>query len=136
MKIEDHRLRGAGWTVRLHAKGWQASTACLAITRLPRRCAPRSTAGGIVEDRKGWLLRTARGHDGSVLSSDKPMSQPDPWRIRRAAAAGIAAPIGCHTFRATGITAYHASGGPLDHARDMAAHERPRTTKLHDRPAS
>jgi hypothetical protein len=30
------------------------------------------------------------------------MTQPDAWRIirRRAAAAGIAAPIGCHTFRA------------------------------------
>jgi integrase/recombinase XerD len=35
------------------------------------------------------------------------MSQPDAWPMirRRAAAAGIAAPIGCHTFRATGITA-------------------------------
>jgi integrase/recombinase XerD len=30
---------------------------------------------------------------------------------RRAAAAGIAAEIGCHTFRATGITAYLANGG-------------------------
>jgi integrase len=64
-------------------------------------------AAGIAEDRKGWLFRTARGHNGSVLS-DKAMVQPDAWRMirRRAAAAGIAAPIGCHTFRATGITAY------------------------------
>ena len=31
---------------------------------------------GLAEDRKGWLFRTARGHNGSVLS-DKPMSQPD-----------------------------------------------------------
>jgi hypothetical protein len=55
-------------------------------------------ADGIVEDRKGWLFRTARGHNGSTLS-DKPMSQPDAWRMirRRAAAAGIAAEIGCHT---------------------------------------
>jgi hypothetical protein len=54
-------------------------------------------AAGIVDDRKGWLFRTARGHNGSTLS-DKPMSQPDAWRMicRRAAAAGIAAPIGCH----------------------------------------
>ena len=44
----------------------------------------------------------ARGHNGSALS-DKPMSQPDARRMirRRAAAAGIAAPIGCHTFRAS-----------------------------------
>jgi integrase len=52
---------------------------------------------------------------------------------RRAAAAGIAAPIGCHTFRATGITAYLANGGALEHAQEMAAHESPRTTKLYDR---
>jgi integrase len=89
---------------------------------------------GIAEDRKGFLFRTARGHNGSVLS-DKPMSQPDAWRMirRRAATAGIAAEIGCHTFRATGITAYLANGGALEHAQEMAAHESPRTTKLYDR---
>ena len=91
-------------------------------------------AAGIAEDRKGWLFRTARGHNGNALS-DKPMSQPDAWRMirRRAEAAGIAAPIGCHTFRATGITAYLANGGALEHAQEMAAHESPRTTKLYDR---
>jgi integrase/recombinase XerD len=36
---------------------------------------------------------------------------------RRAAAAGIAAEIGCHTFRATGITAYLSNGGALEHAQ-------------------
>ena len=52
---------------------------------------------------------------------------------RRAAAAGIMAPIGNHTFRATGITAYLGNGGTLEHAQSMAAHESPRTTKLYDR---
>jgi integrase len=52
---------------------------------------------------------------------------------RRAKAAGIAEEIGCHTFRATGITAYLANGGALEHAQEMAAHESPRTTKLYDR---
>jgi integrase/recombinase XerD len=41
--------------------------------------------------------------------------------------------IGCHTFRATGMTAYLASGGTLENAQAMAAHESPRTTKLYDR---
>ena len=45
----------------------------------------------------------------------------------------IHAPIGNHTFRATGITAYLAKGGALEHAQEMAAHECPRTTKLYDR---
>ena len=53
--------------------------------------------------------------------------------IRRRAAAGvIAVAISCHTFRATGITAYLANGGALEHAQGMAAHESPRTTKLYD----
>jgi hypothetical protein len=49
---------------------------------------------------------------------------------RRAAAAGIAAEIGRHTFRATEITAYLANGGALEHAQEMAAHESPRMTKF------
>jgi site-specific recombinase XerD len=50
-----------------------------------------------------------------------------------ALAAGIHAPIGNHSFRATGITAYLSNGGALEHAQEMAAHESPRTTKLYDR---
>jgi integrase len=91
-------------------------------------------AAGIAEDRKGCLFRTSRGHDATVLS-EQPMNQSDAWRMirRRAVAAGIHAPIGNHTFRATGITAYLANGGALEHAQEMAAHESPRTTKLYDR---
>jgi integrase/recombinase XerD len=51
---------------------------------------------------------------------------------RRAAAAGIAAEIGCHTFRATAITAYLSNGGALEHAQEMAAHESPRTLTPHN----
>jgi len=63
------------------------------------------------------------------------MNQSDAWCMirRRAKAAGIATEIGCRTFRATGITAYLANGGALEHAQEMAAHESPRTTKLYDR---
>jgi integrase len=50
---------------------------------------------------------------------------------KRALAAGIMALIGNHSFRATGITAYLANGGTLEHAQSMAAHESPRTTKLY-----
>jgi integrase/recombinase XerD len=41
--------------------------------------------------------------------------------------------IGCHTFRATGITAYLKNGGKLEIAQQMAAHESARTTGLCDR---
>ncbi len=52
---------------------------------------------------------------------------------RPAADLGTRVKSGCHTFRATGITAYLETGGMLENARAMAAHESPRTTKLYDR---
>jgi integrase len=52
---------------------------------------------------------------------------------RRAAELGMRVRIGCHTFRATGITAYLEAGGTLENAQAMVAHESPRTTKLYDR---
>jgi hypothetical protein len=51
---------------------------------------------------------------------------------RRAVEFGMKVRIGCHTFRATGITAYLETGGTLENAQAMAAHESPRTTKLPD----
>jgi site-specific recombinase XerD len=46
-------------------------------------------------DKKAFLFRTSRGHDGTALS-DQPMTQVDAWRMvrKRALAAGIMAPIG------------------------------------------
>jgi hypothetical protein len=46
---------------------------------------------------------------------------------------GLKLRITCHTFRATGITAYMDAGSTLENAQLMAAHESPRTTKLYDR---
>jgi integrase len=63
------------------------------------------------------------------------MHRVDAYRMvrRRTAAAGFTQRLGCHTFRATGITAYLEGGGSLENAQAMAAHESPRTTKLYDR---
>jgi integrase len=52
---------------------------------------------------------------------------------RRVREAGLPDRICCHTFRATGITAYLLNGGTLEHAQRIAAHESPRATKLYDR---
>ena len=52
---------------------------------------------------------------------------------RRAAQAGIKTKIGCHSFRATGITNYLKNGGRLEIAQQMAGHESSRTTGLYDR---
>jgi len=133
MKVEDLRPKGSGWSVRLHEKGGKHH-AMPCHHALAEALHAYIAAAGIGEDRKGFLFRTGRGHVATVLS-EQPMTQPDAWRMirRRAAAAGITAPIGNHTFRATGITAYLGNGGVLEHAQEMAAHESPRTTKLYDR---
>jgi site-specific recombinase XerD len=60
-----------------------------------------------------------------------PITAPD--LIEAVSALTRAAEIGNHSFRATGITAYLANGGALEHAQEMAAHESLRTTKLYDR---
>ena len=54
---------------------------------------------------------------------------------RRAAGAGLPESTCCHTFRATGITAYLSNGGTLEHAQQIAGHASPKTTKLYDRTA-
>jgi len=90
-------------------------------------------AAGIGQDRKGPLFRTIKGRSGELTGN--PLVQSDVWRMirRRAALAGIRTEIGCHTFRATGITAYLKNGGRLEVAQQMANHESARTTGLYDR---
>ena len=52
---------------------------------------------------------------------------------RRARQAGIATSTCCHTFRATGITAYLLAGGTIERAAAIANHESTRTTQLYNR---
>jgi site-specific recombinase XerD len=133
MKVEDLRSKGAGWQIQLNEKGGkQHAMPCQHA--LAEALRAYIDAAGIAEERKGWLFRTSPRHTATVLT-EQPMAQADAWRMirRRAVAAGIHAPIGNHTFRATGITAYLGNGGALEHAQSMAAHESPRTTKLYDR---
>ena len=133
MKVEDLRPKGAGWQVRLYEKGGKHHV-MPCHHALAEALHAYIAAAGIAEDRKGWLFRTSPRRNAMALTTDA-MTQADAWRMirRRAVAAGIHAPIGNHTFRATGITAYLSNGGALEHAQSMAAHESPRTTKLYDR---
>jgi integrase len=133
MRVEDLQSKGSGWLIRLHEKGGkQHMMPC--HHALAEALHAYIDAAGIAADKKAILFRASRGHGGTALA-DQPMTQVDAWRMvrKRALAAGITAPIGNHSFRATGITAYLANGGTLEHAQSMAAHESPRTTKLYDR---
>ena len=133
MRVEDVRPQGAGWVVRLHEKGGKQH-AMPAHHALAEAVHAYLAAAGIDQDRKGWLFRSGKGRRSDGLS-ERALRQEDAWAMigRRAAAAGIATPVGCHSFRATGITAYLMNGGTLEHAQTMAGHESPRTTKLYDR---
>lgn len=68
---------------------------------------------GIADDRKDVLFRAAAGRTGMLTEGS--LGRTDVFRMtrRRAREAGIRTPIGCHAFRATGITNYLENGGTL-----------------------
>jgi len=134
MKVEDYYPQGKRWWLRLHEKGGKRHDVPVHHT-LEEYLDAYLDAAGIRDQRKGPLFRTCTSDQvGRPLSLDPPM-QSNAWRLirRRAKAAGIKTEIGCHTLRATGITAYLENGGTLEHAQQIGAHESPRTTKLYDR---
>jgi integrase/recombinase XerD len=132
MKVEDFFVQGRRGWVRLHEKGGKEHE-MPTHHNLDRYLEEYIAAAGIAQDRKGPLFRTSKGRGGEL--AERFLLQSDVWRMirRRALAAGIKTEIGCHTFRATGITAYLKNGGRLEVAQQMAAHESARTTGLYDR---
>jgi len=132
MRVEDYFVQGRRGWVRLHEKGGKEHE-MPTHHNLDRYLEEYIAAAGIGSDRKEPLFRALRGRSGELTGNA--LLQPDVWRMirRRALAAGIQTEIGCHTFRATGITAYLKNGGRLEIAQQMAAHESARTTGLYDR---
>jgi len=132
MRVEDYYFAGKRWWVRLNEKGGKRhEMPC--HHNLEAYLDAYLQAAGILEEKKTPLFRSARGRTGELTESA--MTRVDVWRMirRRSNDAGLSADICCHTFRATGITAYLENGGTLENAQLMAAHESPRTTKLYDR---
>jgi site-specific recombinase XerC len=132
MRVEDYYPQGKRWWVRLHEKGGKRHE-MPAHHNLEAYLDAYIEAAGIRDDAKGPLFRSAIGRTGALTAA--PLNRVDAYRMiqRRAAALGMRIKVGCHTFRATGITAYLEAGGTLENAQAMAAHESPRTTKLYDR---
>jgi len=132
MRVEDYFANGKRWWVRLHEKGGKRHE-MPAHHKLEAYLDEYIRSAGIAGEPKSPLFRSARGRTGE-LTNDA-MHRVDAWRMiqRRAGDLGLKVKIGCHTFRATGITAYLEAGGTLENAQLMAAHESPRTTKLYDR---
>jgi site-specific recombinase XerD len=131
MCVEDYFVQGQRGWVRLHEKrGKLHSLPC--HPNLEAWLDKYVTVAGIATDSKGPLFRTASDRSGRTLTGNA-LYQQDAYRMirRRAKSAGIKTEIGCHTFRATGITAYLKNGGRLEIAQQMANHESARTTGLY-----
>ena len=132
MRVEDVYVQGRRTWVRLHEKGGkQHEMPC--HHNLDKYLHDYIKGAQLDNDGKGYLFRTALGHSEQL--SERPMAQSDVYRMirRRADAAQVRTKIGCHTFRATGITEYLRNGGKLEIAQQMANHESSRTTGLYDR---
>ena len=131
MRVEDVYVQGRRTWIRLHEKGGK-------VHEMPCHHNLDAYLHAYIDDAqlvdaKGWLFRSAIGRTGTL--SDHPMRQADVYRMigRRALAAEVRTKIGCHSFRATGITEYLRNGGKLEIAQQMANHESSRTTGLYDR---
>ena len=132
MKVSDYRQNGKRFEISLHEKGGK-------FHRLPVHHKAEEyldaylEAAGFGEEKKSPLWRSADGKSGRL--TEKALGRIDVFKMikRRAKVAGVALDIGCHTFRATGITAYLLGGGSVESAQQIAKHKSPRTTKLYDR---
>ncbi|MBN8491290.1 MAG: tyrosine-type recombinase/integrase [Burkholderiales bacterium] len=131
MRVDDVYAQGGHTWVRLHEKGGKEHEMPCHHKLEPWLLAYLN--GALAGLCRGYLFRTIAGRSGML--TDRPMSQADVFRMigRRADAAGIRTRVGCHSFRATGITEYLRNGGKLEVAQQMANHESARTTGLYDR---
>jgi len=131
MRVQDYYPEGKRWWFRLHEKGGKFHEVP-ANHKAEAYMDAYLDAAGIEADKKGLLFRT--------LNCQRQLTPTGMHRIdvfqmvrRRARKVGLPPNLCCHTFRATGITAYLENGGALEKAQAIAAHESPRTTTLYDR---
>ena len=133
MRVEDYYQQGMRWWLRLQEKGGKQHALPVHHTAEAALDAYLDAAGLAAETGAPLWQTLTRGRD----LSGRRLSRVDVFRMikRRVPAAGLSTAANCHTFRATGITAYLLNGGTLERAQAIAAHESPRTTKLYDRTA-
>jgi site-specific recombinase XerD len=132
MNHDDYYQNGKRSWLRLHEKGGK-------FLEVPAHHNTEAylddflkTTGDHLE-KKSPLFCSAAGKTNTLTRNR--MSRTDVLRMikRRARDAGLSVSTRCHTFRATGITAYLENGGTIEKAQMIAGHESPRTTKLYDR---
>ncbi len=131
MNGDDYYPDGKRWWFRLHEKGGK-------FHEVPAHHAAEAyvdaylAAAGIIFGKWEPLFRTVDRHK---RLTERRISRREVLAMikRRARDAGLPDRIGCHTWRATGITTYLLGGGTLERAQQIAAHSSAKTTKLYDR---
>jgi integrase/recombinase XerD len=116
LSVEDYFPQKKRWWLRLREKNGKANE-MPCHHKLEEYLDAYIKAAGIADDRKGPLFRAAIGKIKKLGAGA--MSRTDVWYMvrRRASDAGIETAIGCHTFRATGITDYLTNGGRIEVAQ-------------------
>ncbi len=133
MRRQDYFQQGSRGWLRLHEKGGKRHDVP-AHHRAAEALDTYLEAAGLEDGREALFQSVDRV--GERLSG-RPLTRRVVLAMikRRAATAGLPPSTCCHTFRATGITAYLSNGGTLEHAQQIAGHASPKTTKLYDRTA-
>ena len=133
MDVDDYYQQGKRWWLRLREKGGKHHA--LPVHHKAEAYLDAYVAGaGIAAERGSPLWRSLTR---TRELGERRMSRVDVFRMvkRRVKAAELGEAANCHTFRASGITAYLLNGGTLERAQAIAGHESPRTTQLYDRTA-
>ena len=132
MRRQDYFLQGSRGWLRLHEKGGKRHD--VPAHHRAAEALDEYLASGLEDGRAALFQSVDRA--GERLTG-RPLTRRVVLAMikRRAATAGLPPSTCCHTFRATGITAYLSNGGTLEHAQQIAGHASPKTTKLYDRTA-
>jgi integrase/recombinase XerD len=130
LKVDDYYHNGARRRLRLHEKGGKEHE--MPVHHLLEHILDEYiVAAGL---QSGQPLIQSVNSAGAAVTG-RVLNRYNAWAAirKRAKTAGFLTPVGCHTWRATGITIHLENDGRLEHAQQMAGHESPRTTKLYDR---
>ena len=125
LKVDDYYHNGARRRLRLHEKGGKEHD--MPVHHLLEQILDEYIV--VAGLQSGQPLFQSVNSAGTAVTG-RALNRYNAWAAirKRAKAAGFLTPVGCHTWRATGITIYLENDGRLEHAQQMAGHESPRTT--------
>jgi integrase/recombinase XerD len=131
MDTDDYYPQGKRFWFRLHEKGGKRHD--LPVHHKAEEYMDAYLAAAGIQEEKGTPL--FRSLNEKRVLTERRMSRRDLLAMvkRRARHAGIPTSTCCHTFRATGITAFLLNGGTLENAARIASHESTGTTQLYNR---